>query len=404
MSDEIRTDVRVRAGAQTRTAAQAVLATSGGLVAAFVTSALAVHLRADLGVTAARLGVVVALFYASSSVTAPLSGRAVDRLGSVRVMRAALLLSACCLSWIGLAVGDWVGLAVVLACAGVANGAIQPAANRHIGLLVPPRRQGVAFGVKQSAIPAAMLLGAVCVPVAAHVADWRTIYLAAAVVVALIAVALRRPVSPPRVPATPATRRGWPSPVDATLPLVVLAVGWGLASAGSNALSSFFILTATQSGHSATVAGVLAMAGAGCSITIRVVSGVFADRHAGSGLSVVAAMTAAGAVGVALLATDQLWTYLAATLLGYGLGSGWGGLFSYAIVTRYPASPGRASGITQAGASAGSCLGPLCFGLLATSASIPLAWLATGATLLVAVAAVLLGRRMVPAPATAPNP
>ncbi|MDR7303710.1 MFS transporter [Haloactinomyces albus] len=394
-TDGTGTDPRTRTGAGLSGAAtQAVLATSGGLVAAFVTSALAPQLRGDLGLTAARLGVVVAVFFATSSLTAPLSGRLVDRMGSVRVMRAALLLAAACLSWIGFAVHDWGGLATVLACAGVANGAIQPAANRYIGRLIPPHHQGTAFGIKQSAIPAAMLIGGLAVPVAAYVADWRTVYVATAAAVGITAAAVRRP--PPAQRAATISAPPPPSRKSAgsSAALIVLAIGWGLASAGSNALGSFFVLTAVQAGYSAATAGILAMAGALCSITARVVAGILADRQSGSGLSIVAAMSAAGAVGIALLATNQLWAYVAAILLGYGLGSGWGGLFSYAIVTSYPKRPGHATGITQAGASAGSCLGPLGFGLVAATGGYPAAWLATGGTLLAAVAMVLVGRRM----------
>lgn len=374
--------------------AHSVLATTGGLVTAFVTSALAPQLRVDLGLTAARLGVVVAVFFASSSLTALLSGRVVDRVGSVRIMRAALLLAATCLSWIGIMVSDWVGLTAVLACAGVANGAIQPAANRYIGRLIPSQHQGVAFGIKQSAIPAAMLIAGLSVPVAAYVADWRTIYVATAIAVLIIAVTVRHPLPTHRTATTPT-----PQPVsrkgrNSSAALVVLAIGWGLASAGSNALGAFFVLAAVHSGYSAGTAGILAMAGALCSISARVGSGIFADRHVGSGLSVVAAMSAAGAVGIALLATNLPWAYVAATVLGYGLGSGWGGLFSYAIVTSHPGQPGRATGITQAGASAGSCLGPLGFGLVVTACGYPVAWLAAGVTLLAAVAAILAGRRM----------
>lgn len=99
-------------------------------------------------------------------------------------------------------------------------------------------------------------------------------------------------------------------------------------------------------------------------------------------------------MGIALLATNQLWAYAAAAVVGYGLGSGWGGLFSYAVVTSYPNHPGRATGTTQAGASAGSCLGPLGFGLVAAACGHAVAWLAAGAALLAAVAAILAGRRM----------
>lgn len=377
------------------TAVNAVLATSGGLVGVFVTSALAPRLHVALGVTEARLGLIVAVFFATSSLSSPLFGRLVDRAGSVRAMRAALLLATGCLVWIGLGVHGWIGLAVTLAVAGLANGAIQPASNRYIGLLIRRSRQGAAFGVKQSAIPVAMLIGGIFVPVAARGIGWRAIYLVLAAGVLVVAIALRRPSPPSRVGVSANHRPTLDSAATPSLrPLLVLATGWGLASAGSNALGAFFILAAIRSGFSPLLAGSLAVVGALASMTVRVAAGFLADRQAGSGLMVVAAMCAVGAVGMALPATEHPWAFAAATILGYGLGSGWGGLFSYAIVTTHPAKPGRATGITQAGASAGSCLGPLGFGVLAATLGYVWAWSAVTITMVAAAITVLVGREM----------
>ncbi|MDR7304192.1 MFS transporter [Haloactinomyces albus] len=387
--------------------AGAILATTSGLLAVFLTSSLAPLLHRDLGVTAALLGILTALFFASSSLSAPLCGRLVDRLGSVRMMRLALILSASCLAGIGAIVDSKASLAVVLCCAGVANGAIQPAANRYLGRLVPHHRQGLAFGIKQSAIPAAMLAGGLATPVAVFLTGWRAIYLAGAVIALVLAALIRVPQGstvavPTATTATTATTAN-PATVDepgkaapplSRMPLIVLAVGWALASAGSNAMGSFFVLGSIQAGYSHTTAGVLVVAGSLASISVRVSGGVFADRMAGSGLSLVAAMSAAGGLGIALLATQHSWAFAAALLLGYGLGSGWGGLFSYAIVSTHPSRPGRASGITQAGASAGACLGPLTFGLVAAHAGYTWAWLTAGALLLIAVGIIMLGRHL----------
>ncbi len=387
---------RTRTGVSSfRASAHAVLATSGGLVTIFVTSALAPLLQRDLGLTAARLGVAVAVFFAFSSIAAPLCGRLVDRMGSVRVMRAALILAALCLVWIGLAVRGWIGLVTVLGCAGVANGAIQPAANRYLGRLVPPGRQGTAFGIKQSAIPAAMLVGGLSLPVATRTTGWEIVYVAISATVLAIAVVVRVPPDLPSARAAdPPVRRPRDTNPQSRRPLLVLAVGWGLASAGSNALGAFFVLAAVREGHSPPVAGLLAIAGSLASMGVRVLAGVLADRRSGNGLVAVAAMSASGALGMALLATGLPWTFGVAVVLGYGLGSGWGGLFSYAIVSTHPNRPGSATGTTQAGASAGSCLGPLGFGLVATTAGYPVAWLSAGGVLLIAVGAVLTGRHM----------
>ena len=56
-------------------------------------------------------------------------------------------------------------LLLLLALAGVANSIVQPAINLFMADQVPPDRQGLAFGIKQSGIPGAVLLSGLALPV-----------------------------------------------------------------------------------------------------------------------------------------------------------------------------------------------------------------------------------------------
>lgn len=377
-----------------RASIAAVTATTCGMLGAFLTSALAPLLRADADVTPAHLGVAVAVFFGVSGMVAPLGGRLADRVGSVRVMRMSLILAAGALAGVGLAVHGSVGLVVGLGVAGVSNGAIQPSANRYLSRLIPPQRQGLAFGVKQAAIPAAILLGGLSVPAAAYITGWRAVYLAGAVLAGTVALLIRRPSLPRQGPAEGAGRA-----VTTPLPrrsLLVLAAGWALASAGANALGAFFVLGAVHAGISTVHAGLMVVLGSLASITVRIGSGFLADGWTGNGFGVVAAMSAIGAAGVGLLTSGSPWAFVLATVIGYGIGWGWAGLFNYAVVRTDPAQPGKTTGVTQAGAGAGACAGPLAFGALVTHAGYPIAWLAAAATLLVASGVIMAGRTMLP--------
>lgn len=381
----------------------AVSATTCGMLAPFLTSALAPLLRDDGVVTPARLGLAIAVYFAVSAVVAPLGGRLADRVGSVLVMRISLVLAAIALGVVAAAVRGWPGLTLALGFAGAANGAIQPSANRYLTRLIPPARQGAAFGVKQAAIPAAILLGGVAVPAAAYLTGWRSIYIAGAVLAVAVASVLRRRtparhVSPDSVSRTGVRAASEPFPRHA---LLVFASGWALASAGANALGSFFVLGAVDAGFLTATAGLLAVLGSASSIGVRIGVGFIADRWKGKGFGAVAAMSGVGAAGVALLATGEMWAFLVAALVGYGVGWGWAGLFNYAVVRSAPTRPGRTTGVTQAGAGVGACIGPLGFGALVTLTGYPLAWLVAGATLLAASGVIFAGRALLPAPASA---
>lgn len=373
------------------------------MLAPFLTSALAPLLRDDAIVTPARLGLAVAVYFAVSAVTAPLGGRLADRVGSVLVMRVSLAVAAIALGVVAAAVRDWPGLTMALGFAGAANGAIQPSANRYLTRLIPPARQGVAFGIKQAAIPTAILLGGLAVPAAAHVTGWRSIYVAGTALALTVAMVLRKR-SPARHAVTTSSSPPRGRAASNPLPrhaLLIFASGWALASAGANALGSFFVLGAVEAGFLTATAGLLAVLGSLSSIGVRIGVGFIADRWKGKGFGAVAAMSGVGAVGVALLATGQTWAFLVAALVGYGVGWGWAGLFNYAVVRSAPTRPGRTTGVTQAGAGVGACVGPLGFGALVTLTGYTPAWLVAGATLLVASGVIFAGRALLPAPAPA---
>ena len=70
-------------------------------------------------------------------------------------------------------------LVVLLLATGTINGIAQLAASATVADRVPARRQGVAFGIKEAAKPAATLLCGVAVPLVVLV-DWRWAFVACA--------------------------------------------------------------------------------------------------------------------------------------------------------------------------------------------------------------------------------
>jgi hypothetical protein len=105
-------------------------------------------------------------------------------------------------------------------------------------------------------------------------------------------------------------------------------------------------------------------------------------------------MLIAGTAGFVLLATGVSWLFVLGTVLAFGAGWGWHGLFNFAVVKYNRNAPAAATGFTQTGAAAGSAAGPFLFGVIVESASYGTAWLSAAAAALVAVAAILAGRWM----------
>jgi MFS family permease len=361
----------------------------------FLLGAMAVQVRRDLGFGESGVGLGFAVFFAAASLASLPLGRRVERLGPVRSLRtAAAVTAAACVAVAGLATSLWT-LLVPIAVAGTANALCQPAANLLIARALPASRQGIAFAVKQSAIPASTLLAGTAVPAFALTVGWRWAFVAAGLL-AVVAGALV-PGAPQPPPVHPADPDGG---VDADLPgdvpgsvMARLAVGTGLGGAAGGSLGSFLVSAAVDGGLSEGGAGLLLTAGSLAGISVRLAAGVRADRRDGGHLVVVARMLLLGAVALGLLASTSPVAYVVAGPLAFCTAWAWPGLFNLAIVRANPRRPAAATAITQTGVYLGAVSGPLLFGVIAGAAGYRVAWLVAAGMALASAAAMVSGRQ-----------
>jgi cyanate permease len=254
---------------------------------------------------------------------------------------------------------------------------------------VPKHRQGLSFGVKQSAIPIATLLAGAAIPTVALTVGWRWAFVVIAGLGLLALPLAPRGPRPSKRPKEASDARA----ERATGPLVVLAFGATLAAGAASALGIFLVSSSVAQGLGAGTAGLVLIAGSMVCVSARIGGGWLADRRRGQHVLVVAATLAVGAGGLVLLALPGMWTLVVGTVLGFGLGWSWTGVLNFAVVRLNPLAPAAATSITQAGVYCGGCAGPLVFGLLAAH-SYPLAWLSGAGAMVVAAATMLIGRRL----------
>lgn len=331
--------------------------TVAGVLPYFLTAALAVQMRADLGFSQAALGLALGIYLGVGAVGSAYFGRLADRLGPTPSMRAAALVAAAGAALIALLADRWGVLVVGLVVAGVANALGQPASNLYLTRSVRSGRQGLAFGLKQSAVPTAALLGGAAVPALALTVGWRWAFGIAAV--GAVAGALAVPRGSPPAPAVTAE-----APVHALRvgPLVLLGAGGAFGFAAATALTGFLVDAAVSAGIGPAPAGLLLSLGSALAIGARLVVGGRADRREGGHLLVVTVMLATGSAGFLLLATARPVLMVAGTVVAFATAWGWSGLYFYAVVTLYPRAPGAAAGLVQSGTFFGGIAGPLVFG------------------------------------------
>ncbi|MPZ73940.1 MAG: MFS transporter [Nitriliruptorales bacterium] len=364
--------------------------TTFGALPVFLLGGLAVLVRDELVFSEARLGVTVAAFFTTAALGSAPAGRIADRVGA-HICLGAGLAGSCLAMIMAATAASWFYLTLALALGGLSHAILQVAANLLLTGAVPVNRQGLAFGIKQSAVPIATLTAGLALPVIGLTVGWRWAY-AGAGLLALLTLVLQRRIAVPAVVA-PKTRRG-PEYSVRRGPLIVLAVAVGAGAGAANAMAAFLVEFAVSWGMPASRAGLLLAVVSAIGLCARVGVGWIADIHGSAGFGAVAAMLVAGAVGFAALPVvgPELLIWVAA-VVAFAAGWGWPGLFIFTVARQNPRAPAAATGVTQAGIFGGAVLGPLSFGFMVSSMSYTAAWWVGAAAQLAGAALIMVARR-----------
>lgn len=379
---------RVAAGSRWP-ASMAIIAAVFASMPAFLTGAMAVLLRQELAFGESGLGIAIAVFFGTAAVLSVPAGRMVERIGGRRGMVIGAAGSAVSMAGIGALARSWAQLLGLLLLGGAALSVTQPASNLALARAVTFGRQGLAFGAKQSAIPAATLIGGAALPIVGLTLGWRAAFLGmAGVTLLFVCLLVTRPfpLTPPRPPA--------PHGDAAPRRLVILAVGAGFGMAAGNSLGSFYVEFAVASGTELGMAGCLLAVGSVLCIAARLSWGWLADRRDGNNIVFIMRLMGIGGLSYLAMGAVTSPTLLQlATLIAFATAWGWPGLMLYTTVRLSSQAPAAATAIVLSGAFVGGTVGPVVFGLLVEYGSYQLAWSAAAGSLLVATGALWTARR-----------
>ncbi|GAA1732238.1 hypothetical protein GCM10009734_41690 [Nonomuraea bangladeshensis] len=167
--------------------------------------AMGVHLRDDLDLSTAQLGLLL-----SAAQLAPLAGLLVagellDRYDERWVVGAGACVVAASLAAGSLAPG-YAALLLVLLVVGAGYSTVQPGGSKSVASWFDTSRRGLAMGIRQAGLPLGGVLAAAVLPALAASAGWRATLAAGAAVASLGAITFtafcRRPPLPPTNPQT----------------------------------------------------------------------------------------------------------------------------------------------------------------------------------------------------------
>ncbi|MBV9514511.1 MAG: MFS transporter, partial [Mycobacteriaceae bacterium] len=329
-------------------------------------------------------------------------GYAVDRLGERVVLAVGSALTAAA-AFAAAAATSIVAIGVFLLLGGMAAGSSNSASGRLVVGWFPPELRGLAMGIRQTAQPLGVALGALVIPRLAHSHGIGTALLFPAVVcLASAAVSAVGVTDPPRPPRQQASRDDLASPYHGSSVLWrIHAVSVLLVVPQVVVWTFTLVWLMTERGWSATSAGAFVTGAEVLGALGRIAAGKWSDR-VGSRLRPIRSIALAAAVAMGLLAlSDQLKSpaAVAVMIIASVITVSDNGLAFTAIAEiAGPFWSGRALGTQNTAQLLTAGIAPPLFGGLITIAGYPAAFAASALFPLAALPLVPVDARTAPRP------
>jgi NNP family nitrate/nitrite transporter-like MFS transporter len=322
--------------------------------------ALGAYVAADLGLSPAQKGLMVAVPPLGGSVFRLVLGAVADRAGVKRTGLVSMALALVPLLWGWLAAGTYaevLGIGLLLGVAGASFAVALPLASRWY----PPEHQGTALGIA-GASNSGTIVSALAAPRLAEHVGWHAVFGLAAVpvVLAWVVFALLAE-EPPR----PRSRAGGPLALLAERDARWLCAFYMVTFGGFVGLAGYLPIYFVDRFALPKVgaAGYAALCTAAGSF-LRPVGGALADRLGGTRV-LAGVLATVGALGAMLATQPPLPATVATLFVALGaLGIGNGAVFQV-VPQRYPERIGAMTGLVGAAGGLGGFALPFALGALA---------------------------------------
>ncbi|WP_158735748.1 MFS transporter [Alteribacillus sp. YIM 98480] len=348
------------------------------VLVAFVGRSLAplgVFIGDSLMLTNAQIGMLpAALFFGQFAVSIP-SGMLVDRVGT----RPLLLALSLCLAlsfFFAALTSHFVLLLLFVVIGGLGYGAMHPTSNRGILYWFERRSRGTAMGIKQMGVTVGSALASLLLVPLSAAYGWRPVFIGAAILLSAAGIiSFLRYRDAKATLKTPGAKKEntWKTLLRMGKNKAVLLVSIGAVglSGAQMIVNTYIIIYTTQViGLSVALAAILLVISEIAGSIGRVAWGVVSDRLFKGNrfilLSVIAIISSASAVIMALLPPGTSFTFVAVLAFMFGLCvAGFNGLWMNAATELVPLKQaGLASGFSISLGSWGVIIGPPLFGFI----------------------------------------
>lgn len=383
------TDVEVRSAPVVAAAVAAAVATA---LPGFLVGALAVQVRAEFDVSAARYGWAMSGYFLAGTAGSVLLGRLAQHIGPRRQLIGALLAAAVANVLVAAIADSFGALVVLLATAGMCNAGCQTAVNLALTRAGLPRL-GLAIAIKQSGMPSASMLAGIAVPALALTVGWRWSFVAVAGITVIAATFVASAIAPLTVTARDAAapdgdrsdqgfdREPGSESGSSMTALVGAAVACAFLAFGAGTLNAWVVSSGVDAGLGEGAAGLMLSGGAALGIAIRLGWGFRLDSLDLLPFRVGGLLALVGSIGVALLAVRSVPVHIVATVIGFAGGWIWPVFTNFGVIRANVGRAAAATGVSQTGVYVGIFVAPLVTGALIERVGYGPMWLVTAAAM-----------------------
>lgn len=329
----------------------------------------------SLRISAAYVGLYVAIVYAGAMAASLMSGALVRRFGAIRASQVALVF--CAAGLFLCAIPSVATMVVGALMIGLGYGPITPASSHLLARTTPAHRMSLVFSLKQTGVPLGGLLAGLIVPGLAGWTSWQMAFVLVGISCLACALAVQPLYAALDSDRDPGQRLSFGTGLTGPLRMVfsrqsltVLAAVSFLFSIAQLSLTTYLVTFLHEDlGMGLIKAGVMLAVAQAAGVTGRLLWGYVSDRYLGATRTLIALglMIAVCAVAAPFLKYIDLGVVTVLVLMLFGASAvGWNGVYLAEVARQAP--PGMASmatGGTLSMTFLGVVVGPPIFGLIA---------------------------------------
>lgn len=340
--------------------------------------ALSVQITQGLGYRPSLHGLGATSFYLVAAVFAVSLGRTTDRLDPVITLRLAIIMTI--ISNLGITLSNsLVVICASLAIGGLGNALATPGIAQLVQDRIELRKQGLAYGFKQSATGLSTLIGGAAIPFVALDNQWRYVF-GLGVLFSLGTLLKLRGMSSSKLSdlrklhkkelkvSRTKAKHSYSSEVK------LISTSFAIGAAVGAGLITYLPLSIAEVGLNSTESSFVLILASSSSLITRFVVLLYMDRTKIDSIRICIGMMFLGSIGLFGLSTMSKGVITISSLISYAFGWGWIGLITYKMLRISDGNLGSNVGLMQAAAAVGSMSGPIALGATYELSGFALMW------------------------------